>query len=107
MDKILQPFIKSIQNQFGVTSFENTKKIQTLWSGYGGIYRLTLNGAEVSTVIVKAINNCQSDEQSVYLKNNTRLLGKIIFDCGKGKVFIDNSDINDEQVRGGVIIRDD
>ncbi len=41
---------------FKTKSIENREVIQTLWSGYGTIERLHLNGGSVDTVIVKCIN---------------------------------------------------
>ena len=59
----LHPFLDSIKNQIG-SSISNIEKIQTLWSGYGGIYRLHLKGSVDSSVIVKLIDLRESKPHS-------------------------------------------
>ena len=39
----------------GATSARRTERIQSLWSGYGEIVRVSLTGADVETVVVKSV----------------------------------------------------
>lgn len=53
MTEHLESFIKKTT---GATSILNVESIQTLWSGYGEMLRLRLDGAKVQTVVVKEID---------------------------------------------------
>ena len=55
MHNILQPFLKEIESHFDAKAISNIQKIQSLWSNYGGIYRLVLQGAEIPSIVVKCI----------------------------------------------------
>ena len=55
MDQLIAPFFSTIQKQIGAKSIPDVAKIQSLWSGYGGIFRLSLTGAKVPSVIAKCI----------------------------------------------------
>lgn len=55
MNDALTPFLPNIQKQLGIGKILNIDKIQSLWSDYGGIYRLRLNDAKIPSIIVKCI----------------------------------------------------
>lgn len=55
MHNILQPFLKEIESHFDAKAITSIDKTQSLWSNYGGIYRLGLQGAEVPRIVVKCI----------------------------------------------------
>jgi len=50
-----QRFKDLILSSTGARSFERREVIQSLWSGYGEIVRIALDGAPMSTVILKSI----------------------------------------------------
>lgn len=56
MNDALTPFLPNIQQQLGIGKILNIDKIQSLWSDYGGIYRLGLNDAKTPSIIVKYIS---------------------------------------------------
>lgn len=62
MDKTLESFIPNVIAHFPTAAVSGIHKIQSLWSGYGGIYRLTLQGASVPSVVVKCISLSQNGE---------------------------------------------
>lgn len=55
MDNTLEPFLQEIKQHFHAEAITSIDKIQSLWSNYGGIYRLVLQGAEISSIVVKCI----------------------------------------------------
>jgi len=56
MESNLKPFIEQIKSELNADKVTSVDKIQTLWSGYGGIYRLNLAGGKYPSVIVKLID---------------------------------------------------
>ncbi len=55
MNDSLEPFVPEILEKLGAEAILESHKIQSLWSNYGGIYRLTFKGAKVPSVVVKCI----------------------------------------------------
>ncbi|WP_417603283.1 phosphotransferase [Owenweeksia hongkongensis] len=55
MDSMLKPFLPNIQKELSVSHILSIAKMQSLWSDYGGIFRLNLKGAKVPSVVVKCI----------------------------------------------------
>jgi len=50
----MNPFFKDyILALFHARSIVKSERIQTLWSGYGEILRIELDGAAVKTIVVK------------------------------------------------------
>lgn len=56
MKTLLEPFLQNILSKLNAKSVSNIQKIQSLWSDYGGIFRLTLQSGAFSSVIVKCIS---------------------------------------------------
>lgn len=52
-----------VRDATGATSIDRWIPIQTLWSGYGQIWRVHLNGSEVPSVVVKQIHPPRRAEQ--------------------------------------------
>ena len=44
-----------IAEAMGATRARRSERIQSLWSGYGEIFRVALTGAKLETVIVKSV----------------------------------------------------
>lgn len=55
-DQLIKPYLTTIKEQVGAQEIVGCENIQTLWSGYGGIYRVHLMGASKYTVVVKCID---------------------------------------------------
>lgn len=55
MIKSLEPFLENILKKLNAKSISNIRKIQSLWSDYGDIFRLTLQSEKVTSVVVKCI----------------------------------------------------
>lgn len=60
MDKTLESFLPNILKHVGAESILSIDKMQSLWSDYGAIYRLSLQGAK-GTVVVKCIALQEND----------------------------------------------
>ncbi|MEO0415080.1 MAG: phosphotransferase [Verrucomicrobiota bacterium] len=56
MARFHSSFDELILTSTGASSFQVTEQIQELWSGYGQILRLSLDGSDVSSVVVKHIH---------------------------------------------------
>lgn len=56
MNSMLEPFLPNIQKALGANSILSIHKMQSLWSDYGGIFRLNLQGAKAPSVVVKCIS---------------------------------------------------
>ncbi len=56
MNKMLEPFLPEIQKRVGADSIVSIHKMRSLWSDYGGIFRLKLHGSKAESVVVKCIN---------------------------------------------------
>lgn len=55
MQESLRQKFERIKHLLGASSINGIEKLQSLWSGYGGIYRVGLEGYRVPSVIVKFI----------------------------------------------------
>ena len=55
MNNSLDPFLPNIQRKLGAEAILSIDKMQSLWSDYGGIFRLSLLGAKFPSVVVKCI----------------------------------------------------
>ena len=55
MQTLPEPIVGSISTSTGATDIQVDEKLQTLWGGYGGIFRLSLNGTKHRTAILKLI----------------------------------------------------
>ncbi len=55
MDESLEPFLPNILSQLGADNVLGVDKMQSLWSDYGAIYRVGLEGCQHSSVVVKSI----------------------------------------------------
>ena len=56
MERTSQDVLDTVIIKLGASSILNVEKIQTLWSGYGGIFRLQLKSYLSESVIVKLID---------------------------------------------------
>jgi len=61
MDSTLELFIDNIKYHLRTDSFIGINKIQSLWSDYGGIFRLALKDSNVPSVVVKCITRAQKE----------------------------------------------
>lgn len=56
MEKTLADFLPQIQQVLSAESILKIDKMQSLWSDYGAIFRLTLSGSNFPSVVVKCIS---------------------------------------------------
>lgn len=62
MHKTLEPFLPNIITQIGAKTIRSIEKMQSLWSDYGAIFRLRLQGADFASVVVKCITLQEKDK---------------------------------------------
>ncbi len=53
--RVSDPILQRVQACTGARTARRGERIQSLWSGYGELYRVDLQGAEVPSVIVKSV----------------------------------------------------
>lgn len=56
MDQLIAPYVQNIKNHFRASAILKMERMQTLWSGYGGIYHIHFESSNVDSVVVKCIS---------------------------------------------------